>query len=100
MEKPHDQTTEKAKQHKVATASAVLADGALVEMVRTREGRCRFVCDRGDGWRFEERIHVTPFRMLVPYSAENNLIKHDVVLFPSAPEEYETEEQLLFEIEA
>src|SRR5947199_2466073 len=38
-------------------------------------------------------------RQLVPYSSPNNLIKHDVVLFPSEPEEYVSEEELLAEIQ-
>src|SRR5206468_2327094 len=37
---------------------------------------------------------------LVPYSPNNNLIKNEVVLLPSEPEEYGSEEQLLDEIQS
>ena len=37
---------------------------------------------------------------LVPYSPDNNLIKNDVVLLPSGPEEYGSEAELVAEIQA
>ena len=37
---------------------------------------------------------------LVPYPAENNLIKNDVILLPSGPEEYGSEAELVAEIQA
>ena len=51
-------------------------------------------------WRFEPYWEVTPIKRLAPYSPENNLIRHEVVLFPSHPEEYGTEEQLLTEVQS
>ena len=37
---------------------------------------------------------------LVPYSPGNNLLKNEVVLFPSEPEEYGSEEELLAQIQS
>jgi hypothetical protein len=39
-------------------------------------------------------------QQLVPYSPHNNLIRHGVVLLPSEPEEYGTEEDLIREIQS
>ena len=96
MENPREQITNKTKQHRVPTASALLADGTVVEMIYERDAkRSQFVCYRNSEWRIEDRVQVERYRLLVPYSPDNNLIKHDVVLFPSAVEEYETEQRLL-----
>lgn len=51
-------------------------------------------------WRLETSIQVETRPPLVPYSPTNNLVKNEVVLFPSAPEEYGSEDELLAEIEA
>lgn len=45
-------------------------------------------------------LSITPEEKLIPYSPGNNLIKHDVVLFPSEPQEYESEEALLSEVQS
>ena len=71
------------------TASAVLADGDLVEMVYDpSERKTQFVRGSGDKWRYEESVLASDAERLVPYSATNNLVKHKVVLFPSEPSEY------------
>jgi len=101
MEKTHSTTNNKTKQHSSPTASAVLADGTIVEMVYEPEARrSAFVCFHHDTWRVEARIHVEPSQLLVPYSPENNLVKHEVVLFPSEVQEYDSEEKLVSEIES
>lgn len=72
-----------------ATASALLADGDLVEMVYDpSERKTQFVRGSGDKWRYEESVLASDAERLVPYSATNNLVKHKVVLFPSEPSEY------------
>jgi hypothetical protein len=72
-----------------ATASALLPAGDLVEMVYDPVLRMtRFVCGAGEEWRYEESISASPTERLVPYSPTNNLVKHNVVLFPSEPAEY------------
>lgn len=101
MENPREQTTNKTKQHKIPTSSTLLPDGTVVEMIYDRDAKhTRFVCYRNSQWRIEDRVQIEPYRLLVPYSPDNNLIKHDVVLFPSAVEEYETEEHLLTRIQS
>lgn len=87
------------KQVSIPTVSAVLDDGALLEMVhRPEERRTAFVLWRDGKWTSETSIAVNPQQRLVPYSANNNLLQHEVVLLPSEPEEYGTEEALLSEI--
>jgi hypothetical protein len=84
----------------IPTVSTILDDGAIVEMVyRPEEHRTGFVISDGTSWRYEPALHLNGLR-LVPYSPHNNLIRNEVVLFPSEPEEYESEEQLLQEIQS
>ena len=81
------------------TAAAVLPSGELVEMVYDPAGRkTQFVCGSGEEWRYEESVLATPDERLVPYSATNNLVKHNVVLFPSEPAEYGDEPALVSRI--
>jgi hypothetical protein len=49
-------------------------------------------------WRVESRYETPTGERLVPYRAENALIKHSVVLLPSEPEEYGTTAELLADI--
>ena len=80
------------------TVSAVLEDGTALEMLYDpHERRTAFAIWCDGAWRIERRFK-SGGRDLVPYSPENNLIRHDVVLLPSRPEEYGSEEALLAEI--
>src|SRR5262249_6212230 len=89
------------QQRPVPTVSAVFDDGAILEMVyRPQEKRTAFVLWKDGEWKFEPSLSVDPFRRLVPYSSNNNLIKNEVVLLPSEPEEYGSEESLLGEIQS
>lgn len=96
------ETAEEVKKQKyIPTVSAVLGDGAIVETVyRPNEVQTAFVLSRGDQWKYETSIPITPRERLVPYSPNNNLIKHGVILFPSEPMEHDSEEQLLHEIQS
>jgi hypothetical protein len=90
---------EEKKTVTIPTASAVLGDGELVEMVYDPvERNTRFVCGNKDAWRYEESVSLSPTERLVPYSPGNNLIKHNVVLFPSEVEEYGSEAELVSRI--
>jgi hypothetical protein len=83
----------------VPTVSAVFDDGSILEMVyRPEEKRTAFVLWKDGEWKFEPNVSVNSFERLVPYSANNNLIKNEVVLLPSEPEEYGSEEELVKEI--
>ena len=45
-------------------------------------------------------VSLAPGLRLVPFSASNNLLTHDVVVFASAPAEYETTDVLVAEVRA
>jgi hypothetical protein len=82
------------------TASAILADGSIVEMLYRPEEHRTCLCIFKDGSIRTEDTLTDGDRQLVPYSAQNNLLAHEVVLFPSEPVEYKTEEDLVSEIRA
>lgn len=80
--------------------SVQLSDGSLAELVLDSvEHRTRFAVFRDGAVSYEPALTVSD-RRLVPYSPENNLLRHGVVLFPSAAEEYGTAAALLAEIRA
>jgi len=82
------------------TVSAVLSDGSVVELLYRPEERRTLFCVASDGaYRFEDTLLERENR-LVPFSPGNNLLAHEVVLLPSEPEEYETEQELVDEIQA
>src|SRR5690349_21615573 len=85
----------------VPTVSAVLRDGAIIEMVcRPDERSTGFVVWRDGTWSHQQTVVVDPLNHLAPYAYENNLVKNQVVLFPSEPQEYESEQALLAEIQS
>lgn len=100
MAPPEPEKREPEKKPTVTpTAAAMLSSGELVEMVYDPALRqTRFVCGSGEEWRYEESVLATPAERLVPYSATNNLVKHNVVLFPSEPAEYGDESALVSRI--
>ncbi len=95
------QPPEEKKVQTIPTASARLPQGDLLEMVYDPdEGTTRFIVGNGEAWTYETSLSLSPTERLVPYSPSNNLVKHGVVLFPSEPEEYGTEADLLSRIRA
>lgn len=81
------------------TVSTVLRDGSVVELLyRPEEHRTCFCVARDGEFRYEDSLFEKEHR-LVPFSPGNNLLAHEVVLLPSEPEEYDTEENLVTEIE-
>ena len=81
--------------------SAVLSEGRLVEMVFDPvERRTRFVLWQDGAWRFVPVVRAPAGERLIPYSAHNNLIKKEVVLFPSEPCEYGSEAELVGDIQS
>src|SRR5213594_377611 len=95
------EVVEKAKLRAgIPRASAVLADGSIAEMVyRVGEHRTCFCVFRKGQSQYESSLLMDGER-LVPFSPDNNLFQHKVVLLPSEPEEYGSEEALLGEIQA
>src|SRR5712692_11646261 len=89
------------KERRIATVSAVLDDGTLVEMVLDpKTGRTSFVLEKEGEWHFADSVPIGPSLRLVPYSPRNNLLAHEVVLLPSEPQEYGSDTALLSEIES
>ncbi len=89
------------KERRVPTVSALLADGTLVEMVLDPETkRSSFVLAKNGEWHLADSVAVSPSLRLVPYSARNNLLVHEVVLLPSEPREYGSDAELLSDIES
>src|SRR5437016_6252856 len=85
----------------VPTVSAVFRDSAMLEMFcQPTERRTGFVLWRDGAWSSQQSVSVDPLYQLVPYSYHNNLVKNQVVLFPSEPEEYGSTEALLAEIQS
>jgi hypothetical protein len=83
------------------TVSAVLPDGRIVEMLYDSRGRrTAFAVWHNGMWHEEPAIEFDDGQRLVPYSANNNLLKHSIVLLPSQPEEYGTPTDLAQEIRA
>lgn len=80
--------------------SAVLTDGTLVEtLYRSDPAETSFCVFKDGAWSNQPDLMVGT-RKYVPYSPSNNLLKHEVVLFPSEPEEYGTEEALIASIQS
>src|SRR3989449_4105584 len=99
MEAKLAETIEKTKKQAARpTVSIVLSDGSLVEMV-CQENRTLFCVSKDGDFRYETSLLVNGQR-LVPYSPRNNLLTNEVVLFPSEPLEYESEQELVEGIKA
>ena len=98
------QTFKEAVEQRVPTqavpaVSAVFKDGSILELLYEPERReTRFAFWQSDAWSFEESHTVNPVHRMVPYSPHNNLIRNEIVLLPSAPEDYGTEDHLVSDI--
>ncbi len=98
---PNSSTEEARKERRIPAVSAVLGDGTILETVVDPEAkRTSFILAKDDEWRSADSVPIDSSARLVPYSPRNNLLAHEVVLLPSEPEEYGSEEILLREIES
>ncbi|WP_342619784.1 hypothetical protein [Rhodoferax sp. GW822-FHT02A01] len=87
----------KEKQRITKIVSRVLEDGAILELVC--DGKKTSLCMYRRG---EISMHESVQDgedVLIPLPAYNNLIKHCAVLLPEKPSDYESEEQLIGEIQ-
>lgn len=88
------------KKQIVPSASAILEDGTIVEMVfHPKERRTVFAIYSAGRWTLQDGIDLGSDARLVPFSPNNNLVKHDVVLLPSEPSIYGSEETLVADIQ-
>ena len=86
-------------QKTLPAVSGVFDDGRILEMAyRHEERRSAFILWRDGQWTCESSFSPDADVRLVPYSPNNNLIKHQVVLLPSEPEEYASEDDLVNDI--
>ena len=80
--------------------STVLNDKTLVELIyRPNTGTTALAVWENNTWHEETSIDTGTGQQLVPYSASNDLIRNKVVLLPSEPMEYETEQDLINDIQ-
>jgi len=97
MEKEESGTPKKSD---TPTVSAIGEDGTIVELVYRPEHRQTLLSLYNAGrWSLMAHVDLDESR-LVPFSPHNNLIKNDVVLLPSEPLIYGSEENLLADIQS
>ncbi len=79
--------------------SSTLPTGEMLETVFDPAAPATgFIVFDGERWRTERRVELPGGVTLVPYSPQNNLLTHRVVLFPSEPGEYGSEEELFADV--
>jgi hypothetical protein len=82
-------------------SSEVRDNGTLVELVYDPVRHLTsFVASQDGRWQFSPSLDSGENRRIVPYSADNNLIKTGALMLPSGPEEYGSERELVEEIRA
>lgn len=85
---------------RVVGSAADVIGADLAELVyQPAGGTTGFAIWSKEGIRYEKQVPLGNDRVLLPYSPENNLIKHKVVLFPSEAAEYGSEEALVADIQ-
>lgn len=95
-----ERDTDQEKKQVVPTASAILEDGTIVELAFHPSLRRTVLAIYSAGrWTLQDAIDVGSDTRLVPFSPTNNLIKNDVVMLPSEPSIYGSEEQLVADIQ-
>ncbi len=97
MESPANQE-ERKKAKPTPIVSLRTKSGDVVEMVfRPHEGETRLVTSQDEHIEEHDRLLLNG-REYVPYSVENNLLTHRVLLLPSRADSYASDESLLGEI--
>ena len=101
IEETKDQQLGGSERAKRPIVSTVLSDGLIVELVYDPNALSTgFAVWEEGAWRYESSVAGEAGERLVPYSPRNNLIQNQVVLFPSEPEEYGSEQDLVQEVQS
>jgi len=86
-------------ERRIAVVSGVFDDGTILEMLsQPKEKRSAYAVWKEGKYMIEPSFRLAPTIRAFPYSPQNNLIKNDVVLLPSEPEEYGSEGELFADI--
>jgi hypothetical protein len=94
------QTKNSGGPNSVPTVSRIDLDGTLVELVYERDARITaFAVQRDGEVSIESEYTSVAGERLTPFSPDNNLIRNEVVLLPSAPKDYDSEESLIDQVE-
>jgi len=100
MNDPLRNAVDDAKRERVRPlVSTVLEDGSIVETLLDPEAHRTSFCVARDAEIRIEADLVLHGQRFIPYSPNNNLLRNDVVLLPSGPEEYESEEALVAQVQ-
>jgi hypothetical protein len=92
--------TDQKERQLVSTASAVLQDGTIVELMFRPDLRRTLLAIYSAGrWTLQDKFDLAGDERLVPFSPGNNLIKNEAVLLPSEPKIYGSEAELVSEIQ-
>jgi hypothetical protein len=98
MDRPKSEKDTK-KRRPTPAVSRRLPDGTLIELLyHPVEQRTAFAMWQDARWTVVPNVATTHGEELVPFLPGNNLIKNEVVLLPSAPKIYGSEEKLIYEI--
>jgi hypothetical protein len=93
------QNLKSKKTYSLHTSSAVLPDGRVIKMVYDPSSKeTKFAIFQEEEVTYEKSIPLDDDTTLYPYSPKNNLVKNEVVLFPSKAEECDSEEELIKDI--
>jgi hypothetical protein len=85
----------------VPTVSRVTADTIIELVYDPAKRKTALAVSRFDGlWNIEQQVRIETGEVLIPYSANNNLIAHDCVLLPTKPEHHGDKVELLSDIQA
>jgi hypothetical protein len=89
-----------AKLRRVPTISARLKTGEIIEVgYESHEQKTKLIVWKDGKWKAVRHFE-SEREKLVPYSANNNLIQHKVILLPNEPIEYGTVEELYTHIKS
>ena len=92
---------DKKRRGLIPTVSRTLSTGEIVELVYdAKSRRTRLAVSRNGECTLEDTVAIDESTKLVPYSADNNLIKHQVLVLPEKPDPFGSVPALISEIDA